>query len=234
MAQFIAEDRASVPADKAGVLLGERPLLGYVNLRGDPAEQRFLEAVEGVLGVGLPLEPNTVSVAREMAALWLGPDEWLVVTPPDQETGLAQALADPLREMFASGTDVTGGQTLVNLGGPRVRDLLAKGCSLDLHPRVFVPGRCAQTMLAKATVVIWRPDGTPSYNVIVRRTYADYLARWLEDAAQEYGLAMQPGSADQKQSGSVKDLSVGGVVRTGDMGNSCSGTWVTHFTRHRT
>ena len=164
--------------------------LGHLNLRGDPADQALLAAVEGVLGFGLPLEPNTVAEAGELAALWLGPDEWLVLTPPGQEAGLAGALRDALGDVFAAVTDVTGGQTVINLRGASVRDVLAKGCTLDLHPRAFGPGRCAQTLVAKAMVTVRQVDESPSFDLIVRRSFADYLAQWLEDAAQEYGLAV--------------------------------------------
>ena len=80
---------------------------------------------------------------------------------------------------------MSGGQAVVNITGAHSRDLLAKGCGLDLHPRAFGPGRCAKTILAKAGVIIRQVDDSPSFDVIVRRSVADYLARWLEDAAQE-------------------------------------------------
>ena len=83
---------------------------------------------------------------------------------------------------------------MLNLSGSRVRDLLAKGCTLDLHPRAFAPGQCAQTNLAKTSVlsarVLPRTNNSDlqSFDVVVRRSFADYLARWLVDSAREYGL----------------------------------------------
>ena len=188
--QFLATPRTSLQSPTAGVELIDRAFLGHLNLRGDPTDQGFLNASEGVLGFGLPLEPNTVAENGDLAALWLGPDEWLVLTPPDRQTGLAQDLRDALGDLHSAVTDVTGGQTVVNLRGTRVRDVLAKGCTLDLHPRAFAPGRCAQTLVAKAMVTVRQLDDSPSFDLIVRRSFADYLAHWLEDAAQEYGLAV--------------------------------------------
>ena len=190
LVQFLTPERTADQSGEAGVELRERAFLGHLNLRGDPADQALLDAVEGVLGFGLPLEPNTVAGSGELAALWLGPDEWLVLTPPGQEAGHAEALRDALGDLFASVTDVTGGQTVINLRGVAVRDVLAKGCTLDLHPWAFGPGRCAQTLVAKAMVTVRQVDDSPSFDLIVRRSFADYLAQWLADAAREYGLAV--------------------------------------------
>ena len=83
---------------------------------------------------------------------------------------------------------MSGGQTVITIQGPHARGVLAKGCSLDLHPRVFSPGLCAQTLVAGVGAIIRQIDEKPSYDLIVRRSLAEYLAHWLEDAAQEYGL----------------------------------------------
>jgi sarcosine oxidase subunit gamma len=100
-----------------------------------------------------------------------------------------------LAEQRCAVTDVSESRTCIHVRGPRARDLLAKGCPLDLHPRVFGPGRCAGTLMAKAGVTLHQvagddaPDG-PAYDLYTTRSFADYLWRWLEDAAREYGLAV--------------------------------------------
>lgn len=190
LSRFIAaETSVSRPAGP-GVHLSERRFLGHLNLRGDPADQSFRDAIRGMLGADPPLEPNTVAEGPELAVLWLGADEWLVLTPPGREAAVVQALRDALGEQHFALTDVSGGQTVINLRGDRARDVLAKGCTLDLHPRVFGPGRCAQSHVAKANVIIRQLDGTPSYDLIVRRGFAEYLALWLKDAAREHGLSV--------------------------------------------
>ena len=190
MAEFLAAPRKADPATGAGVQMWERPFLGHVNLRGDPSEKRFLEAVEGAIGVALPLEPNTVAEGGEISALWLGPDEWLLLTPPDRQRDVVLTLKAALGDTFAAVNDLSGGQTVVRVQGTHARDVLSKGCPLDLHPRVFGPGQCAQSHISKTMALIRQIDDTPTYDVIVRRSFADYLARWLEEAAQEYGLAV--------------------------------------------
>ena len=81
--------------------------------------------------------------------------------------------------------DVSANRTTLELRGQWVRELLEFGCSLDLHPRAFGPGRCAQTLLARANVLIWfvSDEPEPVYRVLVRPSFAAYVAAWLADAA---------------------------------------------------
>lgn len=87
-------------------------------------------------------------------------------------------------------TDVSGGQTVVAIHGDQVPSLLAKGCPLDLQPRAFDIGHCAQSHLAKAPILIRRLDHRSHFEIIVRRSFADYFWLRLEDAAAEFGLAI--------------------------------------------
>jgi len=79
-------------------------------------------------------------------------------------------------------TDVSANRVLFELSGPAARDTLATGCPLDLHPRVFGPGRCAQTLLARTAVIVWQTDAAPTFRLLVRASFADHVRRWLEDA----------------------------------------------------
>ena len=176
---------------QSGVQISERPFRGHINLRGSAGDDAFLKAAEGPLGFSLPLISNMVSHGAGLAALWLGPDEWLIITPPDGESAIVASMEGALGDMHSSITDQTGGQTIIRISGPSARDLLAKGCTLDLHPTVFGPGRCAQTLVAKAMATIVYVDDTPTFDLVVRRSFADYLRSWLQDAALEYGLARQ-------------------------------------------
>lgn len=185
-----AARRAATPGD-VGVTLRQRPFLGYVNLRGSPDDEAFLEAVAGVLGGALPTEPNTVAAGDDVRAWWLGPNEWLLVTAPDAELDLRERLETALAGRSFASCDVTGYYTTVTLEGPNARDVLEKGCTLDLHPRSFRPGQCAQTLLSHAVIMV-RPtadDGT-GWELIVRRSFADYVFVWLDDAAEEFGMAV--------------------------------------------
>jgi len=173
----------------AGVWLRELAFLGYLNLRGDPADPAFLAAVKGVLGLELPLAPNTVAQGAGLTRLWLGPDEWLLLTPPGEQSALQWKLETALAGQHVAITDVSSGLTRVSVGGPRMREVLAKGMTLDLHPRAFQSGHCAQTLCAKAGVTVWLEEG--ALQLLVRRSFADYLWRWLEDAAWEVGFVVE-------------------------------------------
>jgi sarcosine oxidase subunit gamma len=173
-------------APKGEVTLRERPFLGYLNLRGNPKDEAFREAVGKVLGLALPLEPNTTAGHHELAAFWLAPNEWMLVTPTDAQGELARSLEQALEGQHVAVTDVSGSQCAIAISGPRARDLLAKGCGLDLHPRAFAPGQCAQSLVAKAGVLICHWDEPPSFELFVRRSFSEYLWNWLQAAARSF------------------------------------------------
>ena len=167
LAHLFAEGPPSTGAD-AGVTLTERPFIVHIDLRGDPSDRAFLDAARGAVGVALPLEPNTVARGPETAALWLGPDEWLILAPPDGG-GLESRIESALEGRRHAVVDVSGGQTVIGLSGGRARDVLAKGCTLDLHPqgvrsgpvRPDARGQGQRDHLADRRRTILRPDRPP-------------------------------------------------------------------------
>ncbi len=173
----------------AGITVRPRPFLACINLRGDPSDGAFTDAVRGVTGIDLPTTPNTVADGDQWRALWLCPDEWYLVGAPGAENDAVDTLEQALAGQHFAVNDVTSGMTTLEISGPRTRDVLAKGCTLDLHPRMFGPGQCAQTLISHAGVVIRYVDDQPTLELMVRRSFADYLWVWLEDAALEYGMA---------------------------------------------
>ncbi|MFF3947754.1 sarcosine oxidase subunit gamma [Streptomyces sp. NPDC001902] len=177
---------AATRASGGALRLAELPFLTQIDLRLDfrgPAA----EAAGLALGAPLPLEPCTAVRTGDLAVLWLGPDQWLVVGPPDAQEDLEARLRKAAGEAHVSVTDVSAQRTTLLVSGPRARDLLAHGCSLDLHPRAFTAGRCAQTALARAQVVlVAREEVRAGFWVLVRSSFAGYLADWLLDAATEY------------------------------------------------
>jgi len=172
------------------VQLCERAFLGHINLRGDPSSSDFIEAVRQTLDCPLPLEANRFIDAEKVRVCWLGPSEWLVTCAGALEEATAEQLRRALKREFTAVTEIGGGQTVLGISGSRAPNVIAKGCTLDLHPRVFGPGHCAQTSLARAAITILQTGAAPSFELIVRRSYADYVWRWLMDAAAEYGCAV--------------------------------------------
>ncbi|MQA28085.1 MAG: sarcosine oxidase subunit gamma [Micromonosporaceae bacterium] len=149
-----------------------------------------------IVGLPFPRRVGEVAGAGSRHVLWLGPDWWLASGPPEPcpDPGLEAELAGRLRSAAAcqaSVVDLSAHFTTLELSGPRARAVLAHGCSLDLHPRAFGAGRCAQTMVAKAQAVLHQVAEIPaaSYRILVRASFADYFARWLLDAMLEYTTA---------------------------------------------
>ena len=162
--------------------LRERPFLELVNVRGEANDGAFIAAVESVFGARLPTKPNTVAQGNGYDALWLGPDEWLVRSNEARTPELEGKLRTALGAVFASVVDVGSGYTVLEASGERVRDVISRGCPLDLHPKVFQRGQCAQSHYFKAPVVLI-PTGDDSFDLIVRRSFADYFLRIITDAA---------------------------------------------------
>jgi sarcosine oxidase subunit gamma len=188
LARFDLAARATRTPGGAGVVARERPFLGHINLRGGAQHPRFVGAVSDVLGDGLPLVANTVTDVQGVTMYWLGPDEWLIVTPGERRAGVEGELRRVLAGLHVAVTDVSGGQTVLQLHGAHARDVLAKGCPIDLHPRAFAIGQCAQSHLARAPILIGQIENQPYFELIFRRSFADYLWTWLESAAAECGL----------------------------------------------
>ncbi len=179
--------RDAVAGEKSSVMVEINPNLDYINLRGDPSDRKFVNAVNKVLRVDLPLQPNTFS-AELSTVYWLGPDEWLVVSPAGERPTLPTLLDDALGNVHTSLNVLNGGYVAMRVSGRNAAALLAKGCTLDFHPRVFSAGQCAQSGLAKTSVLIAMVDDRPTFDVIVRRSFAEYLALWLQHSGAEFGI----------------------------------------------
>ncbi|MDE0387254.1 MAG: hypothetical protein OXI75_01005 [Rhodospirillales bacterium] len=181
IADALAEARAE------GVMLAEAPVRTRFNLRLDQRDADALTAAGAVLGGSLPRTPNTAATTvNGTILLWLGPDEWLVTGPAEEGAQLEDTLRTRLDGRHHALTDVSAMYATLALTGPRAREVLMKGCRLDLHPRAFTPGTCVQTSLAKANVILHQTDDAPSYEITVRNSFSVYLATWLLDAMAEY------------------------------------------------
>jgi sarcosine oxidase subunit gamma len=168
------------------VAIAEEPFVTMVELRVDPSGPAATAAA-GVLGVDLPTTPSTYAKSADTTVIWLGPDEWLVTGTSLTGSELEERLRDAVGPLGGAAVDVSGQRTTLRLRGRRSRDVLAKGIALDLHPKAFGGGAAAQTRLGQAGVVLLAADGGGAdYRILVRSSFARYLADWLLDAAEEY------------------------------------------------
>jgi len=179
-----AERFAAVSAASGGELsIRERPFVSQLNLRAG-SDAAVIQRFAAVLGFPLPTVPNSVASLEDRRALWLGPDEWLIVGPDGQQAAIEQELRNGLNGAFGSVTDVSANRTLLEIRGAKARVRLAHGIAIDLDPRSFGPFRCAQTLLAKAQVIIECRDES-GLILYVRASFATYAADWLLDALAE-------------------------------------------------
>jgi sarcosine oxidase subunit gamma len=148
-------------------------------LRG---EEPVRIAAAEALGVALPATACRAGVSGERAALWLGPDEWLLIAPQTQ-SGLAQRIERTLAGLPHSLVDVSHRQVALLLEGPEAATLLASGCALDLEVAAFPVRMCTRTMLAKAEVLLWR-TARDSFRLEVWRSFAPYVTQFLGEAAR--------------------------------------------------
>lgn len=169
----------------AAVSMEEKPFLELINLKGEADSAVLQKAVKSLTGAVLPLQPNTVTDSEQFTIYWLAPNEWLVQSKQPRLPALCADLTGALAGQFASVVDVSSGNTSLVLSGEKAREVLRKGCPLDFHPAVFTVGQCAQSHFFKAGVLL-RPLAGGEYELVIRRSFADYFGRILLDACQEY------------------------------------------------
>ncbi|AMP03818.1 sarcosine oxidase subunit gamma [Collimonas pratensis] len=167
------------------VRLEEKPFLELINIKGEAGSASFLRAVKNLTGAALPLQPNTIAESEQFVIYWLAPNEWLIQSRQPRLPALCADLAAALAGEFAAVVDVSSGNTSLVLSGIQARAVLQKGCPLDFHAGVFKPGQCAQSHYFKAGILL-RPLDDGAFELIIRRSFADYFGRILLDASQEY------------------------------------------------
>lgn len=186
-------DLFNADADYA-VVVKERQACAFLNLRGSASDKLFCATVANVLGIQIPNKPGYYHGNAESCIYWLGPDEWLLVSSSFDSGDLEGQLRAGMTGHFSI-VDVSAGYTSINLRGVAhaVHTLLKKSSVYDFtawpdaSPSI---GRCAQTTFAKASAVISnRFDG--SYEVILRRSFTDYIGQWLLDAGEEFGCRIE-------------------------------------------
>jgi sarcosine oxidase subunit gamma len=165
------DDLAAIAERTGGeVTVDHVPFLAQVSLRLDPA-------LADRVSFPLPLAPNTAWDDGHRAALWLGPDEWLVLGPANAGAEIAAVIDAALDGLHRSVIDLSANRVAIELGGLGRFDLLSKGCPIDLHPLAWTAGMCAQTLLAKTQVILHERAETTG--LLVRTSFVDYLVDWL-------------------------------------------------------
>lgn len=188
----LADLAADLPAT-TGQGIGLQPLQSLImlNLRGT-ADSTFCNVVHNACHCELPTAANSSSICSYGSILKLGPNEWLLVSSGSH---WSETMTIP----GATLTDVSHARIVVRVNGEKSRDMLAKGCAIDLHPRQFPVGTCVQTSIAKIGVILHRPQNDDSFMLYAARSYAGSFWHWLTSASNEYGYhVVMPQSGSDK------------------------------------
>lgn len=172
-----------------GVTFKEEALMGHITLRLNAENADQLKAAEKALGVALPTQPLTSVEKGDVSVRWISPDEWLVIVPGLKTFEVESALHNELSGHYQV-VNVSGGWTIYKLSGANVLDVLKKSTIVDVHPSVFPVGKVVSTAFAKSSAII-RRSGESEFELIVRRSFADYLWLWIQDASREFGLVVE-------------------------------------------
>ncbi len=175
----------TAPYETAAISFNEVPLAGKITLRGDAEDKAFADAAAKVLGTALPTDPLSSVAAGDLTIFWIAFDEWMIWTPVD---GQLQVMAD-LKAAFGDThhalVDVSDYFTTLRLSGPRARDLLAKGCHSDFHPRSFTKGQATGAIFAHANIFVTLSDAD-TFDIMIRWSFAQYLWDYFVDSAREW------------------------------------------------
>jgi sarcosine oxidase subunit gamma len=170
-------DGRALPANVSAL-----PFAMRLNLRGGAD---IAAPVAQVFGVAPPTKPLGSAASGQRAALWLGPDEWLLLA----EEGAASLMGDlekALGGVFHTLVDISHRQVGIAVEGPGAARLLAAGCPLDLDVSAFPVGMSTRTLLVKAEIGLWRREQN-AFRIEVLRSFAPYVARILDEAARDQG-----------------------------------------------
>lgn len=173
-------------ANADGLSIRENALAAQLVIRGKASDSNFAQGVQAATGLDLP--GTLQSTAKgDWRLRWLTPDEWLLTGPGDAAFEMENALRAHLSGHYAV-INVSGGQTLLQLSGAHVKTLLMKSCPYDIHDRNFPVGKVVSTIFAKSQATLCRLDDDV-WELVIRRSFADYIWRWLLDAGAEFGLS---------------------------------------------
>ncbi len=184
--------RSGRPDGAAGITIRERSNVAVASIAARKGKAGALIAkIKARTGLELPTAPRLVADGH-LGFLWMAPGQWLAMADAEDGPAFAADLAVDLAGL-ASVTDQSDGRTLIRVSGANVRDALAKGCMLDLHPSAFQVGDTAITPIALLTVQVTRlPDAASgaTFELAVMRSFTRNLWHWLEASAAEYGIAV--------------------------------------------
>ena len=166
----------------------EKSPVAKINLRGNLQNREFVNKVGKILGMILPKDACDTTIKEKITSLWLGPNEWLIVSNDEvsKETNiyeLEQILFDEIsKTRLGAVTNVTDHFTIFSLSGSNIFEVLSKGSPFDFESKNFGDNKVVQTILNHVDVTIHKKNEN-NVDLYVRRSFANYLWDWIKDSA---------------------------------------------------
>jgi sarcosine oxidase subunit gamma len=156
--------------------LATLPPAHRISLRAPVAS---VDALSKAIGLDLPRRPKTSASTGSRTALWLGPDEWLVI---DDTKDPLSACADI--EALHSAVSISHRNVAIAVTGLGAENTIGAGCPQDLSLAAFPVGACSRTILGKSEIVLLR-TGEDAFRVECWRSFSDYVFTFLTEAARD-------------------------------------------------
>ena len=169
----------------------EKTPVTKINLRGNLVDKEFTNKVEEILGIILPQESCSTSIKENISCLWLGPNEWLLVsnntiTKESNDYELEQVLFESISKInLGAVTNITDHYTIFQLTGSNIFKVLSKSCPFDFSAENFKDNRVIQTVLHNTSVIIHKRN-THNSDLYVRRSFSYHLWNWLQDSSKNF------------------------------------------------
>ncbi|HET9535026.1 MAG TPA: sarcosine oxidase subunit gamma [Mesorhizobium sp.] len=176
-------------AGASGVAINVLAPAERISLRAPAAS---IPALSKALGVPLPQKPKTSALSKgngifgprskagTRAALWLGPDEWLIIDEAGRDP---KADCQPVRALH-SAVGISHRNVGISVSGPAAAATINAGCPQDLSLAAFPVGACSRTVFGKVEIVLWR-TADDVFRVECWRSFSDYVFTFLTEAARD-------------------------------------------------
>jgi sarcosine oxidase, subunit gamma len=172
------------PPDNTSISIREITNRGMIDLRGVTSDRKFMSAAKSALGFDLPKAPRTSAGFGDVKALWLSPDQWLILCNGEKANELHAEIVKELGPTHSLAVNVSDMRAVIRLEGEGVRETLMKGSTLDLTDGTYTPGTVRRLRFAEIAALMHVVEDTV-IDLYVFRSYADYTWEFLLKAARK-------------------------------------------------
>ena len=186
LSPLIISDRQEGTVSSTGVTIKEKRNFGLVSLTVFKEQYEvFSIAIFSAFGLHLP-KANAVSRSNEITLISVAPSQWLALCDEGYTANFVSKL-ESIAGKAATVVDLSDSRAIIEISGTKIRETLAKGVSVDLHPSRFTPEQAIATFAAQLSITIWLSNDGQIFNISVLRAFGASLLNWLIASASEFG-----------------------------------------------